>query len=100
MSEIERQDVLRAAVGYALSDDAIGLERLRRKYITKMASSPDASSFEVVTGGAENDPTEISALTKEIAAIDTLETFLSVFRSRYGSSGTGTAVDAGADTGS
>jgi hypothetical protein len=94
LSERERLDVLKAAIGYALADDAIGLERLRRKFMSKMASSPDASSFDVVTATLEPDSVVITELAKEIASIDTLEAFLTEYRSRYGSDG------GGADTGS
>ena len=94
LSERERLDVLKAAIGYALADDAIGLERLRRKFMSKMASSPDASSFDVVTATLEPDSVVITELAKEIASIDSLEAFLTEFRSRYGSDA------GGADTGS
>ena len=101
LGEAERLDVLRAAIAYALGEDAIGIERLRRKYTAKMASSPDASSFEVVTGSARPDTKAISDLSREIAAVDTLETFLGEFRARYGKFSPAVTTDAAApDTGS
>ena len=45
----ERADMLRAAIGYALAEDAIGLDRFRTKYAPKMADGPDRRAFEVVT---------------------------------------------------
>ena len=58
LNEAERIDVLRAAIGYALANESIGLQRFRDKYMAKMSDSPDAHAFEVVTaptgtGGAE-----------------------------------------------
>ena len=37
LSEAERADILRAAIGYALGDEPIGLARFREKYAAKMA---------------------------------------------------------------
>src|SRR5262249_39274010 len=49
LTDGERADVLRAAVGYALADDTIGLDRWRSKYSAKMAAGPDGRAFDVVT---------------------------------------------------
>ena len=49
LTDTERADVLRAAIGYALAEDAIGLDRFREKYAAKMADGPDRRAFEVVT---------------------------------------------------
>jgi hypothetical protein len=35
-------DILRAATGYALGEDALGLARLHERYAAKMAETPDA----------------------------------------------------------
>src|SRR5205823_13109535 len=48
LADHERADVLRAAVGYALADDTIGLDRWRSKYAAKMADGPDRRAFDVV----------------------------------------------------
>ena len=58
LTEAERSDILRAAIGYALADEAIGLARFREKYAAKMADGPDRRAFDVVsapigTSGAE-----------------------------------------------
>ena len=36
LGDAERPDILRAAIGFALAEDAIGLERFREKYAGKM----------------------------------------------------------------
>ena len=40
---------MRAAIGYAMGEDAIGLARFRERYLSKMSEGPDARAFEVVT---------------------------------------------------
>ena len=49
LGDAERPDILRAAIGFALAEDAIGLERFREKYAGKMGEGPDRRAFEVVT---------------------------------------------------
>ena len=43
LGDAERSDILRAAIGYALAEDAIGLGRLREKYTPKMTDAPTAA---------------------------------------------------------
>ncbi|MEH0069577.1 hypothetical protein V6L77_03260 [Pannonibacter sp. Pt2-lr] len=49
LEQIERDDILKAAIGYSLAGDQLSLDRLRTKYAKKMADSPQSASFEVVT---------------------------------------------------
>ena len=84
LTDAERLDVLRAGIAYALGNDPIGLERLRRKFIGKMAASPDANAFDVVSATVDRDVKAVDTLAREIASIDTLEAFLDEFRDRYG----------------
>jgi hypothetical protein len=51
LSDVERIDILRAGIGYALGNDAIGISRLKEKYAAKMAEGSDRRSFEVIIGG-------------------------------------------------
>src|SRR3978361_507039 len=43
---MEKGDVIRAVVGYALAEDAIGLSRFREKYAPLMSGEPDRTDFE------------------------------------------------------
>src|SRR5205085_5735369 len=70
LTETERADVLRAAVGYALAEDAIGLDRWRTKYAAKMADGPDRRAFEVVTTPFNSTAPEFGAVAKVVAAAD------------------------------
>jgi tetratricopeptide (TPR) repeat protein len=83
LADAERADILRAAVGYALSEDAIGLDRWRTKYAPKMADGPDRRAFEVVTAPFNANAPEFGAVAKVVAAADTLDGFLRDIRAKF-----------------
>jgi tetratricopeptide (TPR) repeat protein len=72
----ERADVLRAAIGYTLAEDAIGSKRLRERYAAKMIDGPDRRAFDVVTSPVSAGGLEFGAIATDVGAIDTLERFL------------------------
>ncbi|MBS0248493.1 MAG: tetratricopeptide repeat protein [Proteobacteria bacterium] len=84
LSQSERADVLRAAIGYALSDESIALVRLREKYAAKMASTPDARAFDVVSAPIGTGSDEFRSVAGKIASIDTLDAFLGDLNKRFG----------------
>jgi hypothetical protein len=94
LNETERSDVLRAAMGYSIGEDALGLERFSGKYAAKMAEGPDRHPFEIVTSPAAGNSGEFREVAHAVAAIDTLETFLRDMRARYPETGSFTPVDA------
>jgi tetratricopeptide (TPR) repeat protein len=79
----ERQDVLRAAVAYALANDAAALERIRVKFMSKMASSPDAQTFDIVTRPLQTLGDSFRQVARAITAIDTLRGFAGEYRAHY-----------------
>ena len=83
LNDIERVDILRAAIGYALSDEAIGLQRFRNKYMAKMADSPDRHAFEVVTAPTGTTGAEFKNVAQTVAGMNTLDAFLADMRKRY-----------------
>jgi tetratricopeptide (TPR) repeat protein len=83
----ERGDILRAAIGFALGDDAIGLSRFREKYAAKMTEGPDKRAFEVVTAPTGTSGAEFRDVAKMVAAVDTLDGFLRDMRIRYPETG-------------
>ena len=72
LNDIERSDILRAELGYALGEDTLGLGRFREKYAAKMAGTPDAHAFEVVSAPLGTSGTEFAAIAHAAAAGDTL----------------------------
>lgn len=83
LSESERADILRAAIGYALADESIGLARLHEKYSAKMADGPDARAFNVVSSPIGTSGAEFQDVARRVGAVDTLTTFLREIRARY-----------------
>ncbi|MFA6266491.1 MAG: tetratricopeptide repeat protein [Pseudolabrys sp.] len=84
LSDAERMDVLRAAIGYTLADEQIGLARLREKYAAKMAGTADAHAFEVVSAPIGAGASEFQTVARRITNTDTLDAFLRDLDTRYG----------------
>jgi tetratricopeptide (TPR) repeat protein len=84
----ERLDILRAAAGYALGDDLLGLNRFREKFAPKMGDGPDRRAFDVLTAPAGAVDAEFSEVARALRAADTLEAFLRDLRARYPALGT------------
>ncbi|MDQ2079947.1 hypothetical protein RA307_07130 [Xanthobacteraceae bacterium Astr-EGSB] len=87
LADTERTDVLRAALGYSLADDKLGLDRFRGRYAAKMAEGPDRRAFELVTDPTVASNAEFRDVARAIAAADTLEGFLREMRARYPETG-------------
>ena len=83
LSDVERADMLRVGVGYALAEDKLGAARLRDKYAAKMAEGPDGRAFDVVTGGLGSSSPEFREVARLVAASDTLSGFLRDLKARY-----------------
>jgi hypothetical protein len=83
LNEVERADILRATIGYALSEDALGLSRFREKYAAKMAQTPDARAFDIVSAPLGTSGAEFRGIARAAASVDTLEGFLRDMQARY-----------------
>jgi tetratricopeptide (TPR) repeat protein len=83
LSETERFDILRAAIGYSLGDEPIGLGRLRERYAAKMADTPDRRAFDVVSAPVGTASADFQEIAKKIAGVDSLDSFLRDMRTRY-----------------
>lgn len=83
LDELERRDVLRAGIAYSLAGDQLSLERLQNKYMKKMADSPEAFAFEVVTRPIQTQGVEFLEVANRLADVDSLETFLQEYRRQY-----------------
>jgi len=97
LSQAERVDILRAAIGYALGDELIGFKRFRDKYAAKMAHTPDRHAFEVVTAPVGTSGVEFKNVARTVAGVDTLDEFLSEMRKRYPDPASKPAVGDSAD---
>jgi len=97
LSDVERTDILRAAIGYALGEDALGLARFREKYAAKMAATPDARAFEIVSAPLGASGAEFRDIAHAAASVDTLEGFLREMQIHYPDAGTAPAPAAALD---
>ncbi|MFI4971387.1 MAG: hypothetical protein ACHP7H_01795 [Hyphomicrobiales bacterium] len=83
LNETERFDILRAAIGYSIGEEPIGLARFRERYSAKMVDTPDRRAFDVVTAPVGSGNAEFQDVAKKIAGVDSLESFLGDMRTRY-----------------
>jgi tetratricopeptide (TPR) repeat protein len=81
-NEAERRELLRAAVGFSLAGDTLGLDRFREKFAPGMLQTPDRQVFQVATAPIDASRDEFKQIVKAIASIDTLEPFIREMRSR------------------
>ncbi len=83
LNPVEKGDVIRAVVGYALADDAIGLARFREKYAPLMSGDSDRAAFETASKPAGASNVEFSEIAKMAASVDTLDGFLRDMKTRF-----------------
>jgi tetratricopeptide (TPR) repeat protein len=83
LNAAEKSDILRAVVGYALAEDAIGLARFREKYAALMSAETDRLAFETASKPGAANSAEFAAIAKMAASVDTLEGFLREMKTRF-----------------
>jgi hypothetical protein len=79
----ERTDILRAAIGYALSGESLSLDRFRQKYLALMSAAPEKQMFDVVTAPQDARGSAFREAAKTVSATDTLSAFLRDMHARY-----------------
>ena len=83
LNPAEKSDVIRAVVGYALAEDAIGLARFREKYAPLMSGDADRAAFETASKPADASSAEFATIAKMAASVDTLDGFLREMKVRF-----------------
>jgi hypothetical protein len=83
LSPVEKSDVIRAVVGYALAEDAIGLARFREKYAPLMSGDADRAAFETASKPTATSSAEFATIAKMAASVDTLDGFLREMKTRF-----------------
>lgn len=83
LTPLEKSDVIRAVIGYALSEDAIGLARFREKYAPKMDSEADRVPFDLASKPASANSADFVRIAKMAATVDTLDGFLREMKTRF-----------------
>ena len=79
----EKGDVLRAAIGYALAEDSIGLARFADKYLPKMSEPADRAAFEVAVRPASDGLPAFSQIARMAASVDTLDGFVREMKASF-----------------
>lgn len=79
----QRLDVLRSGLAYVLAEEALSLDRLRSKYMAKMAKSDDAGAFNLIALENYSNPRGFREAARNIVNADTLTEFLAAYRKRY-----------------
>jgi tetratricopeptide (TPR) repeat protein len=83
LNPMEKGDVIRAVVGYALAEDAIGLARFREKYAPLMSGDTDRAAFETASKPTATTSAEFADIAKMAASVDTLDGFLRDMKTRF-----------------
>jgi len=83
LNPVEKGDVIRAVVGYALADDAIGLARFREKYGPLMSGEADQTAFETASKPTGSGSADFAQIAKMAASVDTLDGFLRDMKTRF-----------------
>ena len=84
LNPAEKSDVIRAVVGYALAEDAIGMARFREKYAPLMSGESRQDRFRLSRASPRAASTgEFATIAKMAASVDTLEGFLREMKARF-----------------
>jgi len=95
LSESQRRDVLRSGLAYVLAEERLSLDRLRGKFMPKMARTEDAAAFNLITLDNLTRPQAFREVARSVVNADTMTDFIAAYRKRYPESA-GTARPAGA----
>ena len=85
MTQASRLSVVKAAVGYVLSGDKLGISRLRSKFSAQLANSAEWPLFDYVTQDVAPASLEFKKVAQQVAGIDSLDAFLTSYRDLYAS---------------
>jgi tetratricopeptide (TPR) repeat protein len=83
LNPVEKGDVVRAVVGYALAEDAIGLARFREKYAALMSGEIDKLAFDIASKPTGGNSADFASIAKLAASVDTLDGFLREMKTRF-----------------
>lgn len=85
LDDDEMHQVLRAAIAFSFANDEYALGRLRARFDAKMSDGVFASAFDVVTAPIETHGSAFRDVARSIAGLNTLNRFLSDYRSTFAS---------------
>lgn len=83
LASAQRLDVLRTGLAYVLADEKLSLDRLRGRYLAKMAKSEDAGAFNLITRDQYTRPQAFRDVARSVVNADTMTEFMASYRKRY-----------------
>jgi len=83
LNPAEKSDVIRAVVGYALAEDAIGLSRFGEKYAPLMSGEVDKLAFDMASRPVAATSAEFAQIARMAAGVDTLDGFIREMKARF-----------------
>ena len=86
LSQEERLAVLRLSVAHVINGDAAGVKILRDRYKAHMDNGLYGDTFEVITAERQLTDINIGRLTRSIASVSMLETFMESYREEFSGS--------------
>ncbi|HEY9009938.1 MAG TPA: hypothetical protein VIN06_02875 [Devosia sp.] len=78
-----RMNIVKAAVGFVLTNDSLGLSRLRSKYADLLSRSAEWSMFEFVTSEIKPTSAEFKKVARQVADLDSVNAFLASYNRAY-----------------
>lgn len=87
LTSAARTNIVKAAVGFVLANDQIGIARLRERFADPMSRTPEWPLFSFVTGQVEVSSLEFRQIAKQVAGTDSLNGFLETYREIYNPEG-------------
>ncbi|WP_461386114.1 tetratricopeptide repeat protein [Devosia sp.] len=94
LTQPARMNVIKAAVGFVMVGDRLGLSRLRSKFGEHMAQTAEWPMFDFVTGEIVPSSVEFAKVAREISGLDSLNAFLASYREMYAAGDVMTPVEA------
>jgi hypothetical protein len=83
LDQVGRMNVIKAAVGFVLANDSLGVSRLRSKFGDAMGQSAEWSIFDFVTSDIAPTSAEFKKVARQVADLDSLNAFLTSYRQVY-----------------
>jgi tetratricopeptide (TPR) repeat protein len=83
LNAAEKGDIIRAVIGYALAEDAIGLTRFREKYAPPMSGESDRTAFDIAAKPVAANSAEFAQIARMAAGVDTLDGFIRDMKLRF-----------------
>jgi hypothetical protein len=84
LSDGDRMNIVKAAVGLVLSNDDLGLNRLRSKFADRLAQSAEWPMFDYITSPSVSPVgMEFKAAAKAVSGLDSVTAFIQAYRTLY-----------------